>query len=107
MIDLYFIDKIVILKVTEDKYGVRTESPTEEIDARVEDWNKLVTDKNGNEVMANMLVFFNDGVDLDYQDKIILKTKGGVATLQPDKKFLIKSIGLVDGFERSHYEVYL
>lgn len=105
MVNNYFIDKIVIVSITEDKWSVKTESLSSELDSRVEDSNRLLLNKDGQEVMGDMLVFLDKDTTLKYDDKIIIKTKGGVAYEQPDKRFIIKKIALMQGFTGSHLEV--
>ena len=107
MIDSYMTDKIIIVDVSVDEWGKTTEIESAQIDARVEDYNRLILDKNGMEVLGDMLIMLNSDISLKYNDKIKIKTKCGVVYEQPDKKFQIKKISKIQGFTAIHKEVYV
>lgn len=107
MISSYMTDKIKLVRQTKDEWGSITDTTTDEIDARVEDQNRLVMDSNGNEVVSNMLVILDNGISVNYEDKILIVKKFGVAYPYATQKWKIKSYGQQGGFSGSYIEVYV
>lgn len=106
MIESLFTDKVKIVTVSQDKYGVITETESAEIECKIEDENRLILDKNGKEVISNILVFLPKNVTINYEDKIIITKKNEVSYPMPNKKWQIKKFSLVGGWGQSHYEIY-
>lgn len=107
MISSYMTDKIIIVDVVADEWGSITETDSAQKDARVEDYNRLILDSNGMEVLGEMLIMLETSVNLKYNDKIKIVTKCGNAYEMPDKKFQIKKISLIQGFTAQYKEVYV
>jgi hypothetical protein len=107
MIKSYFKDTIRIVSNAVNDWGVSVQNESIDIPARVEDSNKLVIDKNGKEVQANILIMIAESNAPKYEDMIkIRKIKGDDCPLK-DKKFIIKSMSKEGGFKSSHWEIYL
>lgn len=104
MIDIYLTDTIDILNVVTDINGVPTTTTISGVKARVEDYGKLVTDRDGKEVMGDMCIILGDR-QLSYHDKVKIKTKNGVAYEQPNKEFLPKQITTWNNFITQQTEV--
>ena len=66
----YYTDQITIVTTSVDKYGVTTETESALIDCRVEDNNVLIKNKNGQEVMGEMLIIMNADESIFYTSKI-------------------------------------
>jgi hypothetical protein len=107
MIGMYLTDEITIVRRTFDINGVPTDSSTTGIKARVEDYNKMLRDINGNEVIGSMLVITDYSDDINYEDLIKVTKKNGVAYELDEKEFAILKIENADGFMKSHKEIYL
>lgn len=107
LIDSYFTDTINIISQAVDENGVSTESVQGPIDCRIEDKNKLITNREGKEVTGNMQVILNPDIDIKYESLIQILTRNGEATQAPTKKFIIKELGKPHGFTKSHWEVWL
>jgi phage pi2 protein 07 len=107
MISNYLTDLIDIIQITYDKYGVSTETPILNINARVEDTNVMVSDSEGKEVNARMLIMIEPR-EIQPQWKVKIKKKNGRTYYQPDKKWEILSFEQSNmmGLE-SHIEIRL
>jgi hypothetical protein len=104
-INSYFTDQVVVVSVTVNQWGVITEADNAQEAARVEDYNRLILDSNGKEVMGNILIFLDKNSTIKTGDKIKLKTKNGIAYEQPDKKFQIKKINAAGMFKKKFIEI--
>jgi len=107
LIDAYLTDRIDIISTAIDINGVEVESAALNISARVEDKNKLIKSENGKEVYGNTLIILNPDIDIEYNDKIRITKRNGVATQNPGKKFTIMQLSKPHGFAKSHIEVWL
>lgn len=107
MIDVYLTDIIKIITVQYDKYGNFSEIESGNIPARVEEYNKLVTNNEGAEVMANSLIMIKSNNDITFGDKIKIIKKNGKDFLLRDKLWTIKNIFNASGFTESYIEVYI
>lgn len=107
MITPYLIDEIDILKKSFDINGVLSTSTQTGIKARVEDYNKMIRDKKGQELMGDMLVITKVGEDIKNEDFILIKKKDGNTYYLSNKQFAIKKMENVSGFFGSHKEIYL
>jgi len=107
MIESYLTDKIKFVRESKDEWGVITETTTAEIDARVEDSNRVILDANGNEVASVMLVMVTNAQVVNYEDKIIISKKFGVDYPYKTQKWKIKGIAQVGGFTAEYIEVYV
>ena len=103
----YLIDTITIIHRSYDINGVPTSSETNNVSARVEDYNRMLRNQEGNEVMGDMLIFLESNVSILYTDFIKIEKKNGVAFELDDKEFAIKRIDNTAGFSASHKEVYV
>ena len=92
MISNYLTDRLVIVDIKVDDWGVVTETEGDEIIARIEDENILVLNQFGKEVAGNMRIFLDKGQTIKYNDKIKIKKKNEIAYDQPDKKFVLHRI---------------
>jgi hypothetical protein len=100
-----FTDEIKLVSVSQDKYGSITETESAAIKCKVEDDNRLVLDKDGKEAMSSILIFSPKGTQINLNDKIKVTKKNGVEYPEKDRKWQIKTLSLVGGFSRSHYEI--
>ena len=107
MINLYMTDEISRVRITNDMNGVPTNSTLTGIKARVEDYNKMIRDINGNEVMGDQLIIVDNSIDITYEDKIIITKKNGITYDLNAKQFAIKKIENAHGFINSHKEIYI
>lgn len=107
MITPFLIDEIAVVKKDFDINGVPTLSTETEIKARVEDYNKMIRDKNGQEVMGDMLIITKPGEDILDEDFILIKKKNGIVYHLPNKEFAIKKMENVAGFFATQKEIYI
>ena len=107
MIDIYLNDKIDIVTIAADEWGKIVTTTQQNIDARIEDTNKLIRDKNGQEVVAQTFLIVSESAALKYESKIMLKSINGVATQTPNKEFVIKKLMKAHSFMNTHWEVWL
>ena len=104
---VFYTDEIVLIDVITDENGVKTEYESAPQIARVEDFNKLVTDNRGQEVMADMIIFTSTALMTQYTDKIKILKKSGNDFDQPNKKWLIKKKPNLHLFSAHHKEIYV
>jgi len=107
MINSYLTDTITIITSSLDEWGKETTTEQTDINAKIEDTNKIITDGKGKEVVGNMFLLVEKTATLTYNSRIKIITKGGEATLVPNKEFIIKKLSSVVGWTASHWEVYL
>jgi hypothetical protein len=98
MIGLYLTDTVKLIHVVRDNKGVITETEEAAQSARVKDTNKLVIDKNGNEVRGSMEILLKYPQTVDENGKVKVITKYGAPYTHPDKKFKILSKSDRGGF---------
>jgi hypothetical protein len=103
----YQTDLITIVHRTYDINGVPINSETKNISARIEDYNGMLRDQDGNEVVGNMLIILDPDVNILYTDFIKIEKKNGIAYELDNKEFAIKKIENAAGFSASHKEVYI
>jgi hypothetical protein len=103
----YYTDVIKYIDITTNEYGGKTETETQ-VNCRVEDFNEIINDATGSEVMADMIVF-TDVADFNpsFGDYLMIITKAGRAYEQPNKKWQVKKKSITHGFDESHIEVYI
>jgi len=106
-IDFYLTDTIDIISTAVDEWNIETQSELNGRAARVEDYNKLIKDRNGKEVIANMHIIAHSSEVLKYESKIRIRTKNGVAYDRPNKEWVILKMGRAAGFSPSHWEIWL
>jgi hypothetical protein len=106
-VSVFFQDKIIIVSVEIDDNGVVTETQSDEINARVEDYNKLIIDSKGQETLAAMIIFLDPEHVVNNEDKIIVVNKDGVTYPYSTKKWKIKKSPVIHGFNAHHRELYL
>lgn len=107
MINMYLTDEITIVRRAFDENGVKTDTETTGIKARVEDYNKMIRDIDGNEMMGSQLIITDNAIDIVYEDLIKITKKNGIAYDLPNKEFAIKKIENAHGFVNSHKEIYI
>jgi len=108
VIEDYLTDTIDIITRLYDKWGALISTNTQSnVKARIEDQNKMVRNQEGKEVAGKGPIFIIDSAAVEYESVIKLKTINGVATIEPDKEYPLKSIEQSHGFEGSHWEVYI
>ena len=107
MVEIFLIDEVVRKRRIFDENGVPEDITSPKIKARVEDYNKMIRDYKGQEMMGQMLIIVKPGEDFTYEDLILIKKKNGVAYPQPNKEFAIKKIENAAGFFASQKEIYL
>ena len=105
--NIFFTDTVAIIPTTQDEWSKLTKGAEVITRARVEDFNNLIVDQNGNEVMADMLVLLPKTAEIKYNYFIRIKTKNGNAFIQNMKDFRIKKIYEAGMLKRHHIEVYL
>ena len=104
---ILYTDQIVIVNYTTDDWGVKTKHESAPINARVEDFNNLITDDRGQEVLADMIIFCKTALNVNYGDYVKILIKGGEEFNQPDKEWLIKKRPDIHGFSKHHKEIYI
>ena len=107
LIDQYFTDEIDIVSISQDKYGVITESVTSGVSARIEYKNQLIKDINGKEIASSAVVLCKSDVSIKYADLIKLKKVNGSAIQESDKKMGIKMLARPHGWPDIYWKVYL
>ena len=83
------------------------ETVTRNVEAYIEDYNKIVTNQNGKEVMGNSIIFVDESVDVDYNDRIELVSRLGENLENYGKKYDIIKLYKGHGFERRHWEIII
>ena len=104
MISSYLTDLCDIYSYSTDEWGVKTETIQEDVKCRVEDFNRLVKNDQGQEVVGEMEIIFDSGVSINRNSKIVIKTKSGIAD-DYDKKFIIQKLSSAAMFAKTHTEV--
>lgn len=107
MINIFLIDEIDRVRRNFDEDGVPTNSTNPGINARVEDYNRMVRGVNGEEVQGSMLIITDQDEDITYEDMIVIKKKNGTAYYLPTKEWAILKIDNIAGFMASHKEIYI
>jgi hypothetical protein len=107
MITPFLIDEIARIRRVFDINGASTDSTKTGIKARVEDYNGMVRNNEGQEVICDMLIMTKPDEDIIEGDLLMVKKKNGVAYHLPNKKFTIKKIENAAGFMASHREIYI
>lgn len=107
MINNYLMDEITVIRREFDVNGSPTDTETTGIKARVEDYNKMIRDKNGNEVFGNMVIITDDSEDILYEDLIKIDKKYGTTYDLNEKEFAILKMENTGGFISSHKEIYI
>jgi arginine/ornithine N-succinyltransferase beta subunit len=95
MIGSYSGDKINVLRATRDSYGGITNTViSSNVPCYIEDYNKIVLDQNGKEVLGNTIIFVdvNDLNDIQYNDRIQLVSRGSENLNIKEKGFEIKKL---------------
>ena len=103
----YLTDVVRIITCETDKHGVLTETEGSDIDARIKDYNRLVMDNKGQEVVGAMSVIISKGNAVSYGDKIKIRKRWGVDNELKDKKFVIKKIEGIGGFSQDLIRVII
>lgn len=108
MIGIYQTDQVKLVLEAKDKYGGTTQTVGDAITARVEDFNQMITDNEGKEVLGEMLIFLDPNETVTYNHKILIIKKNGVDYQQPSKQFMIKKIAKLGLFGKAKsIEVYI
>ena len=103
----FYTDITVIVAQSKSEWGKGNLSYGDNQKCRIEDFNQLIKDQNGNEVMPEMLIIYPPNVNVFYDNYIQVKKKMGNDFGQPDKLFSIKNIYKAGMFKKHHIEVYL
>ena len=104
MISNYLTDLCDIYDYSIDEWGVKTEAVQENVKCRVEDFNRLVKNDQGQEVIREMEIIFDLNVSINRNSKIVIKTKSGIV-YDYDKKFIIQKLSSAAMFTKTHIEV--
>jgi len=104
MISNYLTDLCDIYDYSLDEWGVKTETIQENVKCRVEDFNKLIKNDQGQEVVGEMEIIFDSDISINRNSKIVIKTKSGI-TYDYDKKFVIQKLSSAAMFAKTHIEV--
>lgn len=104
---IFYMDEIIIVNYTTDDNGVKTTHESEPISARVEDFNNLITDDRGQEVMADMLIFCETDINVTHEDYIKVTRKGGQSFYDPDYEWKVKKCPNIHNFKTHHKEIYI
>ena len=70
MINNFMTDEITVVRRSFDDNGVPTDTSTPGVKARVEDYNKMLRNVDGQEVIGNQLIMVDDSIDINYEDLI-------------------------------------
>ena len=103
----YLIDEIARLRRSFDENGSPTTITVTGIKAKIEDYNGMIRDNNGQEVKGNMLVITEPDENILNEDFILIKKKNGIAYHLPNKEFAIKKINNAAGWFATQKEIYL
>lgn len=108
MINSYTGDLIDIITTSIDENGGITGSSTQEdVACYIEDYNKLIRDKNGREVMGDTIIFLEPEVVITENSRIKLVKKAGEDMEKPTKEFTIKRLSKIHSFVPTHWEVII
>jgi hypothetical protein len=108
MISSYTKDKIDILRNNIDQNGTITGTSNQlNVKARVEDYNKVVRNLEGQEVMGNMIIFLDPAIDIKYNDRIKVKERNGEAVQNPDKIYSVFTLQKLHGFRIMGWEIVI
>lgn len=113
MIGIYSIDEVVIRYEFTDQWGGKTWTTTVPISARVEDSNRLLMNKNGEEVIGSMLIMIDKreltskSIVLKYDDKILIKKRNGIDFEFKDKEWKLITITEIFNFGSVYLELYV
>jgi hypothetical protein len=104
---IYGTDKIKIVNVSTDKYGVKTRTVNDEIDARIKDTNRLIINNRGEQVVGFAVIMIEKGNTVNYGDEILITKRWGKDYKLKDKYFKIQKIEDIGGFSSSYIRVTL
>lgn len=104
MISNYLTDICDIYSYSIDEWGVKTETIDTDVKCRVEDFNRLIKNDKGQEVLGSMEIIFDSETSIDRNSKIVIKTKSGV-NYDLSKKFEIQKLSSAAMFVKTHIEV--
>ena len=107
MINSYLTDTVDLVRRVVDAWGSSTSATVVDVAARVEDKNRIVRDKDGKEVAANIHVMLDPGAVVDYQTFIKIKSRCGQVAELPLKEWPVKSLSKTHMFGQSAWEVWL
>jgi hypothetical protein len=104
---IYFVDEIVLIDIKTDKNGLITETELPAEKAKIFEYNRLIIDANGKEVLAEAKIDLNANSTVKSGWKIKLKKKLKQAYELPDKKFAIKKIQHISGFSQHFIRIFI
>jgi len=92
MIESYFTDTFLIVRIITDENGVKTKVESAPFRCRYEDADQLVTNAKGEEVMSHSLLICSIDENIKYTDKIRVLTRAGAVFDMVDKEWIIHNI---------------
>lgn len=98
MISTYLTDTVNILYLTYDSFGVQTETPNNNINARVKYITKTIMDINKKEVEAKAEIMLTSDTIIKNGDKIQVTKINGEDAPELDKKYQFVMKGSGHGF---------
>jgi len=108
MISSYTCDKINIIRYTYDEWNNSTRSVAGSgIKARIEDFNRLVKNAQGKEVVGKSVIFLDSTEDINYNDRIQLRERNGMAVENADKEYDIINLGKVHSYTNETWEIII
>jgi hypothetical protein len=107
MITSYTGDKIDIIRNALDEWNASTPSEQLDIDARVQDENRVLTDIDGQEVYGKMVIFLSPDIDIQYNDRIRVKERLNETVQNALKQYKILSLQKLHGFDIMGWEVII
>ena len=107
MIDIYFTDKINIILIAYDEWGKKTESAPVSVSCRYEAKNRIVRNKDGQEVTSSATIMAPSDTNIDYTSLIQLVEINGETQKRSAQKFAVLNFHNAHGFGPSHLEVYI
>jgi len=103
----YFTDLIDIVIDSYDKNGAKTGTSTQLVPCRIEDKNRMVKNKDGQEVASNAFLMVDINATLAYNARVIFKSQCGAPTIQPAKERAILKLGKAHGFDGEYWQVWV
>jgi hypothetical protein len=104
---IYLVDRIVLIEVKTDKNGLITETELPEEEAKIFEYNRIIIDNNGKEVLAEAKIDLNKNSLVKSGWKAKLKKKNNQTYELPDKKYAIKKIQHISGWSQHFIRIFI
>lgn len=104
---LYLTDEIDIILTAADANGAVVTSTQAGIRARVSEKNRLITGRDGKEVIGSAQVIIDHAANVSYESKIKIKKICGVTYSRPNKDWQIHQLSRGHGMSDNFIEVWI